>query len=706
MPLDAAPLGTKPEIVPSTCPHDCPSTCALDVERLDARTIGRVHGAKSNDYTAGVVCAKVARYAERVHHPARLTQPLRRIGAKGEGIGAFAPIGWDEALDEVAARLKAIAEEWGSEAVWPYFYAGTMGLVQRDGIDRLRHAMRYSRQHSTFCNTLADAGWLAGVGVKYGVDPREMQDADLIVVWGGNPVNTQVNVMTHIARARKTRGARLVVIDPYRTGTAEQADMHLAVRPGTDGALACAVMHILFRDGHADRDYLEKYADCPAELEAHLESRGPAWAAEITGLSADEIEAFAALYARTERAFIRIGYGFTRSRNGAANLHAVTCLPTVAGKWRHHAGGALYSNGGLYPVDATLIRGLDVMDKATRLLDQSRIGPILTGDAQDIGGDIGGDIGSGNGAVPVKALFIQNTNPMIVAPESAKVRDGFRRDDLFVCVHEQFMTETAAMADIVLPATTFLEHDDLYVAGGHTYLQVARKVIEPLGECRSNHDVLCGLAQRFGNNHPGFRMTEWEIIDATLKASGLGDADTVADGRWIDCAKPADEMHFRNGFGHPDGKFHFSPDWSKVGRDSARMPALPDYFAIVDAADAAHPFRLVTAPARNYLNSSFTETPTSQQREGRPTIKLRPEDLDAIGAADGGRVRVGNRRASIVVHAEAFDGMQRGVAIIESIWPNAAFEEGLGINALTSADPGPPLGGAVYHDTAVWVRPA
>ena len=357
MPLDAAPLDTKPGIVPSTCPHDCPSTCALDVERLDAHTIGRVHGAKSNDYTAGVVCAKVARYAERVHHPARLTRPLRRVGNKGEGIEAFQPIGWDEALDEVAGRLKAIAEEWGSEAVWPYFYAGTMGLVQRDGIDRLRHAMRYSRQHSTFCNTLADAGWLAGVGVKYGVDPREMQDADLIVVWGGNPVNTQVNVMTHIARARKNRGARLVVIDPYRTATAEQADMHLALRPGTDGALACAVMHILFRDGHADRDYLEKYADCPAELEAHLQIRGPDWAADITGLTADEIEAFAALYARTERAFIRIGYGFTRSRNGAANLHAVTCIPTVAGKWRHHAGGALYSNGGLYPVDSTLIRG-------------------------------------------------------------------------------------------------------------------------------------------------------------------------------------------------------------------------------------------------------------------------------------------------------------------------------------------------------------
>ena len=340
------------------------------------------------------------------------------------------------------------------------------------------------------------------------------------------------------------------------------------------------------------------------------------------------------------------------------------------------------------------------MDKATRLLDQSRIGPILTGDVRGIGNK-GGEAGP-----PVKALFIQNTNPMIVAPESARVREGFLRDDLFVCVHEQFMTETAAMADIVLPATTFLEHDDMYIGGGHTYLQVARKVIEPLGECRSNHEVLCGLARRFGNNHPGFRMTEWEIIDRTLRASGLGDADTVADGRWIDCAKAGDEMHFRNGFGHADGKFRFRPDWSKVGRDSGRMPELPDHFAIIDKADDDHPFRLVTAPARNYLNSSFTETPTSQKREGRPTIKLRAEDLDEIGAADGERVRVGNRRASIVVHAEAFDGMQRGVAIIESIWPNAAFEEGLGVNALVSADPGPPLGGAVYHDTAVWVRPA
>ncbi|MDX1432102.1 MAG: molybdopterin-dependent oxidoreductase, partial [Gammaproteobacteria bacterium] len=315
------------ERVHSTCPHDCPSTCALEVERIDAHTIGRVYGARDNDYTAGTLCAKVARYAERVHHPARLRQPLRRRGAKGVGMSAFAPLAWDDALDEVAEALTRAAARHGPATVWPYYYAGTMGLVQRDGIERLRHVMRYSRQHSTICITLVDAGWIAGTGAKRGLDPREMAESDLVVVWGGNPVSTQVNVMRHIARARRERGAKLVVVDPYRTGTAEKADMHLMPRPGTDGALACAVMHVLFAEGYADRDYLARYTDAPEALERHLESRGPAWAARITGLAAEEIIEFAHLYGRTERTFIRIGYGLSRSRNGAANVHAVSCLP-------------------------------------------------------------------------------------------------------------------------------------------------------------------------------------------------------------------------------------------------------------------------------------------------------------------------------------------------------------------------------------------
>ncbi len=684
-----------PEIVHSTCPHDCPSVCALEVERLDPRTIGRVRGARDNAYTAGVVCAKVARYAERVHHPDRLSVPLRRTGGKGCGPEGFAPMSWDEALDEVAGALQRAAERHGSETVWPYFYAGTMGLVQRDGIERLRHAMRYSRQQSTICSQLANDGWKAGIGVKYGVDSREMAQSDLIISWGGNPVSTQVNAMTHISRARKERGAKLVVIDPYRTPTAEVADQHIAIRPGTDGALVAAMIHVLFAEGYADRDYMARYTDAPDELEAHVKTRTPEWAAGITGLDAAEITGFAKLYGSTGRSFIRLGYGFSRSRNGAANLFAVSCLPAVTGAWKHEGGGALYSNGGLYPIDLTLIMGLDVRDKSTRILDQSRIGAVLTGDPRDLGD-----------GPPVTALFIQNTNPMVVAPDSNRVRDGFMRDDLFVCVHEQFLTDTARMADIVLPATTFLEHDDMYTAGGHTNFQVAKPVIEPFAETRSNHDVICALAKRLGAEHRGFDMSAWQIMEATLEASGMPDPEGIHREHWLDCARSFDDMHFLSGFGHADGKFRFKPDWAALGADHAAMPEFPDHVAIIDAADAEHPFRLVAAPARNYLNSSFTETPTSRQREGRPSVLIHPEDAAELDIAEGARTRLGNGQGSIVVHARHFDGLQRGIVVVESIWPNGAFEEGIGVNVLTSADRGLPNGGAVFHDTAIWVRPA
>ncbi|MGH6932651.1 MAG: molybdopterin oxidoreductase family protein [Dongiaceae bacterium] len=681
------------EIVHSACPHDCPSTCALEVERLDPFRIGKVRGARDNPYTAGVVCAKVARYAERQHHPERLAQPLRRVGAKGEGRAAFQSISWQTALDEVAEALTRAAQRHGSAAVWPYYYAGTMGLVQRDGIHRLRHVMKYSRMQDTICVALSSAGWQAGAGAQRGVDAREMAESDLIVIWGGNPVATQVNVMTHVSRARKQRGAKLVVVDPYRTGTAEAADMHLCVRPGTDAALACGVMHVLFKEGFADRAYMAKYADAPAELEAHLASRTPEWASNITGVPVAEIVEFARLYGRNKRSYIRVGYGFSRSRNGPANLHAVSCLPTVTGAWQHPGGGAMHRNSGIYKLDRTLIEGLDAFDPTTRSLDQSRIGPVLTGDRRDLGD-----------GPPVTALFIQNTNPMVVCPEAMKVREGFSRDDLFICVHEQFMTETAAMADIVLPATTFLEHDDVYTASGHTFLQVTRRVIEPYAEARPNHYVICELARRLGAEHPGFNMSEWEIIDATLKASNRPDAETIYRAHWHDCAPDFETAHFLNGFGHPDRRFHFKANWSKIGGDGAGLPVLPDYAPIIDLADDERPFRLVTAPARQFLNTSFTETPGSQKREGRPTALVHPADCARLGLADGDRVRVGNRLASIIVHTKPFDGLQPGVVVIESVWPNSAYEEGIGVNALVSADPGPPRGGAVFHDTAVWLR--
>ncbi len=678
-------------LVPSVCPHDCTSTCALEVERIDARTIGRVRGSRHNTYTAGVICEKVARYAERVHHPERLLYPLRRVGPKGSK--QFARISWDEALDRVAEAFTENAARLGPETVWPYYYAGTMGLVQRDGINRLRHVMKYSRFYSTICVTLSDIGWAAGTGAKRGADLREIgEHSDLVVIWGGNPVNTQVNVMTHAMRARR-RGATIVVVDPYRTGTAEQADLHLPVRPGTDGALACAVMHVLFAEGYADWPYLREHTDVPDRLAAHVATRTPEWASQITGLPVEQIVQFARLYGRTKQSFIRCHHGFSRSRNGAVNMHAVSCLPAVSGAWQYLGGGALYGQTGIYPLDRTLIEGLDALDRSVRTLDQSRLGAILTSDPEAL-----------KYGPPVTAMLVQNTNPAMVCPDLTLVHKGLAREDLFLCVHEQFLTETAAFADIVLPATTSVEHDDFYTASGHTYFQVARRVIEPPGECRENHAVISALARRLGAEHPGFGMTAWEIMDWTLAKSGMWDAQTNVERGGQDMALPFETAHFLDGFAQPDGKFRFAPDWSRYGGRGAAMPALPDHFAVIDEATPDKPFRLVAAPARGFLNSTFTETPRSRQRERRPTALMNPEDCATLGVGEGDRVALGNERGSVTVHVRPRAGQQPGVVVVEGIWPNRDFENGLGINALTSAEPGYPNGGAVFHDTAVWMR--
>ena len=677
----------------SACPHDCPSTCALEIDLLPSGQIGRVRGAADNEYTAGVICAKVARYAERANHRDRLLYPLKRTGPKGSG--QFERISWGEALDRTAEAMLAAEAKHGSESVWPYFYAGTMGLVQRDGINRLRHVKRYSGQHSTICVTLARAGYIAATGNLRGPDPREMAKSDCVVIWGTNAVHTQVNVMTHAIRARKERGAKLVVIDPYRNATAEQADMHLMLRPGTDGALACAVMHVLFRDGFADRDYMARYTDAPADLERHLQSRGPAWATAITGLTVEEITAFAHLLGERKRHYIRLGYGFSRSRNGATNMHAATCIASVTGAWQYEGGGAFHNNGAIFHWDKTLIDGLDAVDPSVRVLDQSQIGPILCGDADAL-----------RHGPPVTALLIQNTNPVEVAPDSHAVARGFSRDDLFVCVHEQFMTATAKMADIVMPATMFTEHDDIYQAGGQQSILLGPKLVEAPGEARENHFVITELARRLGAEHPGFGMSAIEIVEATLKASGWPDVAILRERRWHDCQPDFRSSHFLDGFGWGDGKFRFRPDWSAMGPDAEGMPDLPDHWLSIEAASDEHPFRLVTAPARNFLNTSFTETPTSVKKEARPTAFIHPEDAAGLGVAEGQAVRLGNRRGTVKLHARLFDGVQRGVVIVESIWPHAAFEEGIGINVLVGADPAKPNGGAAFHDSAVWIRAA
>jgi anaerobic selenocysteine-containing dehydrogenase len=676
--------------VKSACPHDCPSSCSLEVERLAPNRIGVIRGAKANSYTEGVVCAKVARYHERVHHPDRLRVPQRRVGEKGAG--EFQPITWDDALDEVAEALTRVTQTHGSEAVWPYHSGGTMGVVQRYGLDRLRYAMRYSRQKTTICVTPAQSGWLAGVGKMNGVDPREMADSEVIVVWGGNPVSTQVNAMVHITRARK-RGAKLVVVDVYRTPTVQAADMALIIRPGSDGALACAVMHVLLRDGLADRDYLATRTDFGPDVEAHLAERGPEWAAPITGLSVEQITEFAHLYGSTRRSFLRPGFGFTRSRNGSAGMHAVSCLPAVTGAWRERGGGAFFLNID-WRLNTTIAHGLDVLDPGTRVMDQSRIGPVLCGEAEDL-----------QGGPPVMAMLMQNANSANVAPDSKAVRRGLSRPDLFLCVHEQFPTATARYADILLPAANFLEYDDIYYGLGHTHITVGMAVLDRFVEARTNHELVCALAKRLGHPHPGFKMTARELLDLTLRASGKGSLEAAAERGWIDCALPVADAHFETGFAFPDGRFRFKPDWASIGPEHAVMPPMPDYMAAIEAPTVEHPFRLVVPPARSFLNTSFTETPGSRAREGEPRALVHPADLAALGLLEGEGVQIGNRRGEVMVKARASADLQPGTVIVEGIWPNASFGE-LGINQLIGADRVPPNGGSAFHDTAVWLRPA
>ena len=687
----------KVDIRHSTCPHDCPSACALDIEVIEGKSIGRVRGSKLQTYTAGVVCAKVARYAERIHHPDRLMHPLRRTGPKGSG--QFARISWDEALDEIAARFDAAEHEFGAQSVWPYYYAGTMGLVMRDGINRLSHVKKYSRFYSTICANIARVGFAIGTGKIAGVDPREMGASDLIVIWGTNPVNTQVNVMTHAMRARKERGAKIAAIDVYNNDTVKQADIKIILRPGTDGAFACGVMHVLFREGYADRAYMDRYTDCPNELEAHLATRTPEWASAISGVPVAEIEAFARLVGQTKRSFFRLGYGFTRSRNGAAQMHAASCIPAVTGAWQYEGGGAFFNNAALWKFNESVIEGHDAIDRSIRWLDQSKIGRILTGDTEAL-----------KGGPLVKAMLIQNTNPMTVAPEQTLVHRGFAREDLFVAVHEQFMTETAAMADIVLPATMFMEHDDLYYGGGHQHISVGPKLIDPPGECRCNHEVIQALGRRLNAVHPGFEMTPRELIDVTLQKSGHGGIEALEADLWRDLQPDFRTSHYLDGFAHADKKFHFKADWAHPPFGNAglgpweQMPSLPDHWTVIEEADEAHPFRLATSPSRSFLNTTFNETPSSIAREGKPSVMMHPEDAAALGVVDGEVVTLGNVRGETNLTVRLFDGLRRGVLIAESVQPNKAHIGGRGINTLTGAEAVAPIGGAAFHDNKVWVK--
>lgn len=693
----------------SACPHDCPSTCALDVELLENGKIGRLRGSADNSYTAGVICAKVARYSERMYHPDRLLKPLIRKGEKGAG--DWHEVNFDDALDVIADKFVKAEQKHGAETIWPYYYAGTMGLVQLYSIHRLAHAKKYSTMHGTICITPAWAGYSMGTGAVRGPDPREMAVSDCVVIWGTNPVSTQINVMTHAIKARKTRGAKIVVVDIYDSPTMKQADHKVILRPGTDGALACAIMHVLFRDGLADWDYLNKLSDDPKGLQAHLRDKTPEWAGSITGLCVEDIESLAKLMGATKRTFLRLGYGFARQKNGAVNMHAALSIATVLGAWQYQGGGAFHNNAEIFTLNASYVKGQSFADPDVRVMDQSKIGRVLTGDQEALGG-----------GPPVTAMLIQNTNPVNVTPEQRLVRDGFMRDDLFTAVHEQFMTDTAKLADVVLPATMFLEHNDIYKGGGHQFVTLGPKQVEPpkheLGGPQENLYVIDGLAKRLGlGGREEFNMTARQHLDRMLEDSNYGTYYDFAEKKWLDQQPDFDTSHYLNGFAHADGKFHFKPNWretvtistppKQLGRmgDLDALPEFPDYVASPETADESHTYRLATSPARAFLNSTFSETPSSiKQERHRPELLIHPKDATALGLNEGDLVAIGNSRGEVTVHTRLFEGVLEGVVIQEGLWPNASFINGEGINTLVGADSIAPFGGVGFHDTKVWLK--
>lgn len=669
----------------TTCAHDCPGSCALLVE-TDGDRLLSLRGDPAHPLTRGVICGKVRRYAELVEGP-RVRTPLLRDGAKGSG--RFRAASWDEALTLVADRLREIARRHGATSILPYYYGGTLGLIQQKAIERLAHRAGWSRLERTLCFAIADAGWNAGVGRMLGPRPEEIADSDLVLLWGINAVSTHITLMSHVKQAR-AKGAPLVVIDPYRTRTARIADQHLMLRPGSDAALACGLMHVLLDEGLADRSYLATHTDFDAEVEAHLRTRTPAWASAITGVPVDAIVQLARQYGHAQRPFIRIGVGMTRQRNGAVNLHAVSCLPAVAGAWPKLGAGALLGTDAAFAglVDET-VRGTRWRDETIRRLDMSQLGRWLCDETL---------------APPLAALLVFNANPAVSCPDLGRVHQGLRRDDLFTVVHEQVLTDTARLADVVLPATTFLEHDDLYRSYGHYSLQLGRAVLAPRGEARCNHDLVNDLARRFGYDDEIFRGSSIERVAQVLAASGQPDQDWFDKNGFVDVAPDADTLHFRRRFPTSDGRFHFKPAWP----DPA-MPTLPDHWPVRsddDTQAAAYPLHFMAPPGHDVLNSTFTRTATARRRHAPPRLVLHPADAAQRGIVEGDLVRVASAHAQLTLRARVSDDVRPGLCLCEANHLGEDFPEGVSINALVDDVRVAPNGGPAFHDCRVQVTRA
>lgn len=686
-------MASETRIVRAACPHDCPDTCAMHITVEDGRAV-KVRGAEDHPFTHGALCTKVAHYLDRVYSPERLTHPMRRVGKKGEG--RFERISWDEALDTIAKRFGEIAAD-DPRAILPYSYAGTMGFVQSSGMDRrFFHRLGASMLDRTICASAGSAGWKSVIGASVGTDPEAVVDAKLILIWGANPVVSNLHGWRFMQQARRN-GARLVCIDPWRTQTAEKCDLHLAPLPGTDGAIALAMMQVLIEEDLVDHDYIAQHTLGFEALAERVRPLTPEWAAPLTGLPAEAIRQLARDYGTTRPSVIRLNYGLNRCAGGGTAVRNIACLPALVGAWREAAGGAVLSTSGNFPVDTAALERPDLYPDADRFpprtLNMSPIGEALL-TAND---------------PPIRAIYVYNSNPVAVAPDSNRVRAGFAREDLFCVVHEQFQTDTADYADILLPATTQLEHVDVHKAYGHLYAVANTPAIDPVGESLPNSEVFRRLAARLGFDDPALFEDDATIAAAAFNrrdARSLGLADDLARQGWARLNLPRPFAPFaRGGFPTPSGRCEFfSQTLADQGRDPLPGWVPPRESPVSNPALAArYPLAMISPPARNFLNSSFANLPRWRDKEGAPTLEIHPDDAAARGIAEGTRLRIFNDRGAFHALAVITDRVRVGVVAAPSIWWQKFSGDGENANAVTSSALTDLGGGPVFYDCLVEV---
>ena len=651
-------------VVQATCPHDCPDTCAMQVTVEQGRVV-RIHGDPDHPPTHGALCTKVSRYAERSYHPDRVLTPLRRVGRKGEG--RFEPVGWDEALDDIAARLKAIAAR-DPQAVLPYSYAGTMGLVQGDGMAaRFFHRLGASLLDRTICSNAGGEALAATYGGKVGMHLEWYAESKLILIWGSNPITSSLHFWTFAQQAKRA-GAKLVCIDPRRTETAEKCHQHIALLPGSDGALALGLMHELIHHDWLDHDYLARHVEGWPALRERALQWPPERAAAVCGITADDVRQLARDYGTTKPAAIRLNYGMQRVRGGGNAVRLVSLLPCLVGAWRHRAGGLLLSASGWFrpAVRTAWLQRRDLLaGRRPRTVNMSTIGDdLLRASSPGFGPKI-------------EAVVVYNSNPVAVAPENGKVARGFARGDLFTVVLEHFRTDTADHADYVLPATTQLEHWDAHSAYGHTYAMLNRPAIAPLGQSKSNAEIFRTLAARMGFDEPCFADSDEAMALAAFDPERV-DAAQLQQRGWCKLAI-ADAPFAEGGFPTPGGK-------ALADAPGLGLPDhVPNYESPQSSPELAarYPLAMVSPPARHFLNSTFVNVASLRAAEQEPRLEMHPQDAAPRGIADGAAVRVFNDRGEYRCKAALNDRARPGVVNGLGIWWRKDGLAGTNVNELT-----------------------